>query len=465
MTHAAARVGLATALRRAGHPPFREWQFWALQAAVVLIALLHLEVDLHPSLETKGFPVGVPVALLVVPVAYAALRYGLGGSAATGAWATLLWLPDLLLPHDQGHVGSDVVNLALVDFVAFVIGLRIEAERLARARADRETNERVMIEVRYRQLFEANRAPIVVLDGRHEVVDANPAARASFGDKLRIGAPLEVPLVEGSPALGQPARALRLPDGKEYRVAIAELPAQAGSGLLQAVFEDVTEERTEGRRATAYASALVQAEEDQRRRLARELHDEPLQLFLHLARQLESLVGHQNVPQQVRHSLEQARHQALDAAGRLRAIARGLRPPALDQLGLPAALASLVADVEEEAHLTTELEICVNNDRLPRDVELGAFRIVEEALRNAVRHSGATLARVTLRLEGNELSVTVSDNGKGFSPATLDELASQGHLGLVGVTERAHLLGGHLEVRSAPGAGTEVEAVLPLQRP
>ncbi len=465
MTATPTRVELAAVLRRAARPPVREWRFWALQAGVVLVAALHLEVDLHSSLETKGFPIGVPVALLVVPVAYAALRYGLAGSAATGAWATLLWLPDLLLPHDQGHAGSDIVELALVDFVAFVIGLRIEAERLARARAEVATNQRMDIEARYRQLFDANRAPTVVLDDRGRLVDANPAARASFGGGLRLGASLEVPGLQGLSPAGCAGRVVRLPDGREYRVALAELPAQAGPALVQVVFEDVTEERTEGRRASTYASAVVQAEEDQRRRLARELHDEPLQLFLHLARRLESLREAHDVPEGVRDSLDEARRQALDAAGRLRVIARDLRPPALDQLGLPAAISSLVASTEEEAHLATELEICGHAERLPHEVELGAFRIVEEALRNAVRHSGATMAQVRLCFGEAELSVRVSDNGRGFRPPAFDELASAGHLGLVGIAERARLLGGHLEVRSAPGQGTEVGAVVPLGRP
>src|ERR1035441_4363850 len=80
---------------------------WA-PSRVVMIAGLHLILDLHVSTETGAFPSGLPVALLIIPVGYAALRYALAGAAATTAWAILLWLPDLLLPSDQGHVGGDL---------------------------------------------------------------------------------------------------------------------------------------------------------------------------------------------------------------------------------------------------------------------------------------------------------------------------------------------------------------------
>jgi len=429
---------------------------------VVVIAVVHLEVDLHASLETGDFPVGIPVALLIVPVAYAALRYGLAGSAATGVWATLLWLPDLLLPHDQGHAGGDLVNLALVDFVAFVVGQRIEAERLAHASAERATDERLAIEARYHQLFEANRVPIIVLDGLRAVVDANPAARATFGNDLLVGAPLAA-LLDGDASLPvQDGRILRMPDGREYRVDFAVLPSEAGAAPLQAVFEDVTEERAEGRRATRYAALVIKVEEEQRRRLARELHDEPLQLFLHLARRLDSLRDTAGVPPGVTDGLAEARIQALDAASRLRVLARDLRPPALDQLGLVPALSSLLADVEAEDGLAAELEVNGDTVRLPPEVELGAFRITQEAVRNTLRHAQAREVHVSLRFEPGTMTLVVVDDGRGFEPVDVDELASDGHLGLLGMAERVHLLGGQLTVRSAPGEGTVTEAMIPL---
>jgi len=162
------------------------------------------------------------------------------------------------------------------------------------------------------------------------------------------------------------------------------------------IFEDVTEERSEGRRATHYAALVVQAEEDQRRHLARELHDEPLQLFLHLARRVESLGGAPGVPADVAAGLVEVRDQVLDAAAGLRSLARDLRPPTLDRLGLVAALTSLIADLEDDAGLHVRFQINGAEAAWQPELELGAFRLIQEALRNIVRHAETDTCTVTV---------------------------------------------------------------------
>ncbi|MHB8245431.1 MAG: sensor histidine kinase [Acidimicrobiales bacterium] len=460
MAERATRAELGSVLRRAVHPPLGEGRFWIVQAMVLLIASVHLMVDLNVSFATGAFPAGIPVALLIVPVGYAALRYGLTGAATTALWATLLWLPDLLLPHDQGHVGSDMVNLALVDGVAFFFGRRIETERLAHQRAEHATAERMAVVTRYRQLFEANGSPILVLDDKGVIHDANPAAQALLGKDVvgRAGADV----IEGQvPLADQAGRVILLPDGRDYRLDVVFLPAGLGNAAVQVVFEDVTEERSEGRRATRYAALVVRTEEEQRQRLSRELHDEPLQLFLHLARRLETLGEASGVPSAVAAGLSEARHQALEAAARLRTLARDLRPPALDQLGYVAAISSLVADVDEESTLDAKLEVTGTESRLLPEVELGAFRITQEAVRNTLRHAAARQLRVAVAFLPDSLTLTVADDGDGFVPEGFDDLGS-GHLGLLGMRERARLLGGRLEVRSIPAHGTVVEASIPI---
>ncbi|HUY29558.1 MAG TPA: ATP-binding protein [Acidimicrobiales bacterium] len=454
---------IVSAAGRDARPSLREWRFWAVQAVVVAIAGVHLLVDLNISTASGAFPAGIPVAILVVPVGYAALRYGLAGGLATSAWATLLWLPDLILPKDHGHVGGDLVDLALIDVVAFVFGRGIELERLARGRIERATAERLGIEAGYRHLFEANASPILVLDARGTIHEANPAASAVLGPGV-IGRAATELFADELPVAEQSGKVVALADGRDYRVGIVTLPAGAGTGgaATQVVLEDVTEERSERDRATRYAALVVDAEEDQRRRLARELHDEPLQLFLHLARRLESLGGAAGVPVDVSKGLDDARRQALDAAARLRTLARDLRPPALDQLGLVPALSSLLADIEAETGVVTDLDVTGATVRTAPDIELGAFRIVQESARNSVRHAGARHFRVTVAYADDELTLTAGDDGRGFDPGSVDAFES-GHLGLLGMVERANVLGGHLEVRSAPGTGTVVEATLPLR--
>jgi signal transduction histidine kinase len=463
MTTRTTRADYRAALRLAAHPPVRDTRFWIIQSMVLLVAGVHLYTDLHLSIETGAFPSGVPVALLILPVSYAALRYGLAGAVATALWAVLLWLPDLLLPRDRGHVGGDLIELALVVAVAVVFGRRIDAERLAHERVERATAASLAFETRYHRLFETNRSPILVLDLGGDVADANPSARTLFGEGI-VGISV-AELVKSTTTLEEQAgHVLTLADGQDYRLDVVAVPAGGGEPSTQVTFEDVTEERSEGRRATRYAQLVVDAEEDQRRRLARELHDEPLQLFLLLARRLESLGEVAGVPDDVAHGLDEIRRQALDAAARLRSLARDLRPPTLDELGLVAALSSLVSDVEDEGQLDAELKVDGAEGRLAADVELGAFRIAQEAMRNALRHARARHLTVTVAFGDRELSMTIVDDGLGFVPEVPGDREAD-HLGMLGMRERARLLGGRIVVQSEPGHGTVVEAVIPLDGP
>lgn len=441
-------------LRQVFHPPAREWQFWAIQFLVTFIAGIHLVTDTRHTLLSDALPAGIPVALLIIPVGYAAIRYGLAGSAATSIWATLLWLPDIFVRH--GHLTPDVIDLVLIDIVAFVFGQRIESERFARWRAERATEERRSAEASYRQLFESNRTPIVVLDASGQMMDANPAARRLF-DVTNDLAVIRDVAAHGDSISTLNGRIVQMSDGQDYRVDSVELPSELTGATTQVIFEDVTAELGISRRATQYARLVVKVEEELRRELARELHDEPLQLFLHLARRLESLGSKDGVPEAVTGGLEVARHQALEAADRLRVLARDLRPPALDRLGLVPALSSLLSDVEEESELVTSLTVGGVPIRLHRDLELGAFRIIQESVRNAIKHAVAQRIKVTVEFEPSSLTISIHDDGLGFQPDLTSDSSVSG-MGIMGMYERANLLGGELTVESSPGQGTTVHA-------
>ncbi len=448
--------------RRALNPPIRDKPFWIVQGMILVIVVLHYFVDTQRSLVGGAFPAGVPITLLVIPIGYAALRYGLTGSLATTIWTILLWLPDLMLPHEEGHVGDDLLNLSIVLVVAYIFGRRVEAERTIQAQADEAAALAFAVEVGYRRLFESNRAPIIVLEDDDVVGDANPAAKELFGADVvsHTGSALISHDVSMDSLSGS---VTTLANGHDYRLDVVALPLVASSVRRQVTFEDVTEERSEERRARQFAQHVVQAEEEQRRRLSRELHDEPLQLFLHLARRLELLSHSSGVSPDVASSLEETRNQALDAAARLRTLARDLRPTALDQLGLIPALSSLVADVDDDDGPSARLSVQGTAVRLAPEIELGAFRIVQESLRNAVRHAQAHHLDVTVDFQPGQLSLRVSDDGVGFVasiPSTFEGHSES--LGLVGMRERARLLGGTITVLSAPQHGTEVLATLPL---
>jgi signal transduction histidine kinase len=443
--------------RWAAWAPVRNPRFWVVQALIALVFVLHqLDAGRLGTGPFSPVPHLAVEALFLLPLLYAALNFGLRGSLATAAWVTLLMTVDITL--DVPGMGSmdlwaHYVELATLDVVALVVGRGVETQRLARARAEKA-------ETRYRQLYEIACVPILVLDAEGVVRDANPAARTVFGANV-IGQTDQALLPGGFLSEEQAGQVMGLPDGRDHRLSRAPLPAAPGTASTQVIFEDVTEEHRERHRATRYAALVVQAEEDQRRRLARELHDEPLQLFIHLARRLESFAEDPGVPADVASRLAEARHHALDAAARLRSLTRELRPSVLDQLGLAPAISSLLLNAEEESGLHTELQITGEAARLPPDVELGAFRITQEAVRNTLRHASAHRLQVTLAFGTGDLALTVADDGCGFAPDDHSDLAGP-HLGLLGMRERANLLRGHLQVRSAPGTGTVVQARLPL---
>jgi len=450
-------------LRRALRPPVRDARFWVVQAMVVGFAALHYASDAALAQRVHSIPAGVPVVLLVVPVGYAAVRYGLSGSVATAIWATLLWLPDLLLPHDEGHIGNDLAELAVVIAVAGFVGYFIDKERREREQAVRAQNEHQAAEARYRQLFDTNAAPILVLGQDGTILQANPAA-GTLDPEPVIGKAVSDLLGRDLAALSAGNHVITLSHPgdlpRDYRVSIAPVTA-ADPALIQLVLQDVTEELAEGRQARSFAELLLGAQEEERQRIARELHDEPLQLVVSLARSLERSGDGGSLPADLASDLAEARDQTLDVAARLRDVVRGLRPPALAQLGLVAAVRGFLVGVGEFSGMRTYLRVIGEEARFPPDFELGAFRIAQEAVNNSVRHSGADQLRVTLAFDAAELRLRIADNGRGFDPGALTTQPRANRLGMLGMRERANLLGGQLTVQSAAGRGTTVELVLP----
>ncbi len=211
-----------------------------------------------------------------------------------------------------------------------------------------------------------------------------------------------------------------------------------------------------------YVAAVTQAQEEERRRLARELHDDTVQSLIALGQQLERLQkGLPRMPDAARGQVEALRHSTRSLVQDLRRLIGDLRPVYLDDLGLGPALEMLVKTVPPPCR--TEVSIRGEVRRLAPDVELALYRIVQAALKNVEQHARATLVRVGLDFEEQGVRAVVEDDGIGFAvPGSPDDLARQGHFGLIGMRERAMLFGGSLSLISQPAKGTRVEAYLPL---
>ena len=212
-----------------------------------------------------------------------------------------------------------------------------------------------------------------------------------------------------------------------------------------------------------YLQQATRAQEEERKRISHELHDETIQALVVLSRQLDALASSgKGLSQENSLLLEDLRQQTNNVMQGVRRLSQDLRPAALDRLGLLSAFEWLASDMAEYSGIATKISVLGTERRLPEEVELVLFRITQEALRNVWRHSKATQAEVMIEFDDRKTRITVSDNGKGFNlPKTIGDLVRDGKLGLAGMHERARLLGGTLTVQSEPGRGSSMTVELP----
>ncbi len=217
------------------------------------------------------------------------------------------------------------------------------------------------------------------------------------------------------------------------------------------------------RRFRGLAKAVWKVQEDERRRLARDLHDGLGQTLTALTNQLERLQRKAGDGGELAAGLADAVETARVALNEIREMSRLLRPPVLDDLGLPAALSWLTRTLEQRTGLRAELALEGLHQRLDPDLETLVFRLVQEALTNVLRHAGVDRAEVGVSRIGTLLELRVADAGRGFDPrAVLDGGEAATGAGLRGMRDRLELFGGRLEVVSTPGQGTLLSAEVPL---
>jgi len=208
-----------------------------------------------------------------------------------------------------------------------------------------------------------------------------------------------------------------------------------------------------------YLQEATRAQEEERKRISHELHDDTIQALVVLSRDLDDVIaGDEELPEEVRLRLEELWHGRIDSIVKgVRRLSQDLRPAALDQLGLIPALEWLGTTLGEHSGIKTSVTTAGKERRLTEEAAIAVFRICQEALRNVWRHAGATEVGITLEFLDDLVRLTVRDNGKGFAlPGQIGDLARTGKLGLTGMQERAQLVGGTVTVHSEPGQGTSI---------
>ena len=246
---------------------------------------------------------------------------------------------------------------------------------------------------------------------------------------------------------------------KEPAFDLAEWPLMFVIAVLVAWMADRVD-TTARRYASLFRQAserLLTVEEDERRRIALELHDGVGQVLTALTLTLDATVG-PRAPDATARGLRQSRKLAETALAEVRHLAHRMRPARLEERGLTAAIRDLASQsgFPVRVHVDRALD---PQPALEPTVTIGVYRIVQEALANAARHSGAPVAQVWISLRAGRLSVVVGDEGRGFDPATTVDPG----IGLAGMYERAELLGGRLAIQSSTGRGTLVSLDLPFQ--
>ena len=228
--------------------------------------------------------------------------------------------------------------------------------------------------------------------------------------------------------------------------------------LIRGFSIDVTESRQTEAALRELGGRFINAQEEERSRIARELHDDLNQRMALLSIELEQMG--QGVNGNLRRRFETLQNQVQEISADIHRLSYRLHPSKLDHLGLSAAIKSLCEQLNAAGNLRVYLHQQSVPATLPKDVTLCFFRIAQEALRNAVKHSRATHVRVILKKVDNTLTLSVSDDGCGFvaGSSTPDE-----GLGFISMRERSRIAGGRLEVYSTPGQGTRIELTVPLR--
>ena len=453
--------GILGALRR---PPLRDRHFWVIQALILVIVAGHLVLDLRGQRLWGGIPDYPTVGLFLLPIIYAALRFGLVGACASAAWGTVLMVPDLVVVDSSFDLWGDGTLLAIGCIVAVAVGQRVEREAAARRAAQAALVAHQAAEARFRALFDAGSVPALVVDGAGRLREANPAALGLFGQRLEQGG---LDQVLGA---GTTRRLLsgEVPSQLELRSAaggvllvrplVTRLTDEAGNPLHQIALQDVTAEAERQRLTAAYAAQALQLREEDRQRIARDIHDQPLQTLIYLARRLEASAQAPDVPRSSREELEALRSGIVAVVAELRQLADGLRPPALDDLGLVASLRQLGQDFSERTGVKVELRSRGREPARGWEGRTDVYRIVQEALRNVERHARAGRVSVWTVFTATRVRVRVADDGQGFRAQPLT-----GGMGITGMRERALLAGGQVEIVSAAGRGTVVRVTVPIQ--
>ncbi len=254
-------------------------------------------------------------------------------------------------------------------------------------------------------------------------------------------------------------------DGHEIPIEISLSPLETEDGIVvTSAIRDISQRKRAEEALRTLSGQLLRTQDEERRRIARELHDSSGQMLAALSMNLTPLKSEDGkIPPRTAKAIKESLGLVKDLSNQLRTISHLLHPPLLDEVGLSSALRLFLEGFEERSKIKVNLEIANSFERLPQELETAIFRVVQECLTNIHRHSGSRVAAIRVAREGNEVKLEVRDQGKGMpaGPNGTSHAHRKMGVGIQGMRERITQLGGRFEIRSGK-KGTTVVASVPI---
>ncbi|UCH43139.1 MAG: sensor histidine kinase [Dehalococcoidales bacterium] len=431
--------------------------FWGITVLLVIITIIYYG-DLFGLGEWTRFGQYFFVtetlrdlhrSLLLIPLLYSAIIFKIPGAITVSVIAFIIVLPRAIFISPNPD--------PLLRSVGFMVLASLATILVAKERKQREEIGNLV------QYPEEDPNPVLQVTKDGTIVYAN---QASWPILNTWGVQVDQPLPDQWRSLTAEINNKDSP--KEYEIecddrtfSLTIAPIKNGR-FLNLYGLDITERKRLNENMQFYISEITKAQEEERKRISRELHDDTAQTVARLGLDIDYLIGSGEQPyEELNRQLEELRNRTDDLLEGIRRFSHDLRPIVLDETGLVGALNWLIDDLKARYESDVSLEVTGNPRRLLTDAELVLFRIAQEALQNISKHSQATRVLINLDFGQDNVILSISDNGQGFNLVEkLGDYVYLGKLGLIGMQERAKLLNGNLEIQSEPGEGTSIRVAV-----